>query len=324
MRSSGLALLLITASAGAAEPKAELLNVRRIGDRAPHNAFTDLLRAGDRWYCVFREGKAHVSPDGAICVLTSTDGERWDSAALVKHPAADLRDPKLSLHPDGRLMLLTGAALHEPKGHTHESFVWFSKDGADWGEPTKVAADNDWLWRVAWHRGTAYGVGYACAKPPNARLYRSADGRTFTPLLDRLGVAGEANESALAFLPDDTALCLLRRDGRPASGLLGTARPPYTEWSWKELGWKIGGPSLVRLPGGELIAGVRLYEPKVRTVLCRLDAAAGTLTELLTLPSGGDTSYPGLAWHDGVVWVSYYSSHEGKTAVYLARVKVTP
>ena len=38
---------------------------------------------------------------------------------------------------------------------------------------------------------------------------------------------------------------------------------------------------------------------------------------------GGDTSYPGLLWHDGVLWVSYYSSHEGKTSIYLARVKVT-
>ena len=37
---------------------------------------------------------------------------------------------------------------------------------------------------------------------------------------------------------------------------------------------------------------------------------------LLTLPSGGDTSYPGLVWHDGLLWVSYYSSHEGKAAIY--------
>jgi hypothetical protein len=40
------------------------------------------------------------------------------------------------------------------------------------------------------------------------------------------------------------------------------------------------------------------------------------------LPSGGDTSYAGLVWHDGVLWVSYYSSHEGKSAVYLAKVNV--
>jgi hypothetical protein len=43
---------------------------------------------------------------------------------------------------------------------------------------------------------------------------------------------------------------------------------------------------------------------------------------VLTLPSGGDTSYAGMVWHDGVLWVSYYASHEGKTAIYLARVKV--
>ena len=48
----------------------------------------------------------------------------------------------------------------------------------------------------------------------------------------------------------------------------------------------------------------------------------GRLRECLTLPSGGDTSYAGLVWHDGLLWVSYYSSHEEKTAIYLAKVKV--
>ena len=43
----------------------------------------------------------------------------------------------------------------------------------------------------------------------------------------------------------------------------------------------------------------------------------------LTLPSGGDTSYAGMVWHEGLLWVSYYSSHEGKSAIYLAKVKVT-
>ena len=43
-------------------------------------------------------------------------------------------------------------------------------------------------------------------------------------------------------------------------------------------------------------------------------------TESRKLPSGGDTSYAGMVWHDGMLWISYYSSHEEKTAVYLARV----
>ena len=43
---------------------------------------------------------------------------------------------------------------------------------------------------------------------------------------------------------------------------------------------------------------------------------------VLSVPSGGDNSYPGLVWHDGLLWMSYYSSHEGKSAIYLARIKV--
>ena len=53
-----------------------------------------------------------------------------------------------------------------------------------------------------------------------------------------------------------------------------------------------------------------------------LDPTAGALTEFLTLPSGGDTSYAGLVWHEGLLWMSYYSSHEGKTSIYLAKVRL--
>src|SRR5262249_6659452 len=47
-----------------------------------------------------------------------------------------------------------------------------------------------------------------------------------------------------------------------------------------------------------------------------------TLKELITLPSGGDTSYAGLVWHDDLLWVSYYSSHEGRAPIYLAKVRL--
>jgi hypothetical protein len=55
-----------------------------------------------------------------------------------------------------------------------------------------------------------------------------------------------------------------------------------------------------------------------------VDPEAGKLTEFLKLPSGGDTSYAGLYWHEGFLWVSYYSSHESKTSIYLAKVKIGP
>src|SRR5262245_44914769 len=98
--------------AGQAAPR--LLVVRKIWDAAPHNAFTDLVRFQGGWYCAFREGQAHVSPDGALRVITSRDGERWESAARITWDNGDLRDAKLSITPDGRLMLSGAAALLQP------------------------------------------------------------------------------------------------------------------------------------------------------------------------------------------------------------------
>ena len=46
------------------------------------------------------------------------------------------------------------------------------------------------------------------------------------------------------------------------------------------------------------------------------------MTEALTLPSDGDTSYADMVWHDGLLWGSYYSSHEEKTSIYLAKVRI--
>ena len=42
---------------------------------------------------------------------------------------------------------------------------------------------------------------------------------------------------------------------------------------------------------------------------------------VLILPSSGDCSYPGLVWHDDRLWMSYYSSHEGKANIYLAVIR---
>jgi hypothetical protein len=79
---------------------------------------------------------------------------------------------------------------------------------------------------------------------------------------------------------------------------------------------------MIRLPDGRLLAAVRLIDSPMRTGVCWLDPEQGTLTEALKLPSGGDASYAGMVWHEGLLWISYYSSHEGKTAIYLAKVKI--
>jgi hypothetical protein len=301
----------------------ELLEVSKIWNAAPHNAFTDLVRYRGEWFCVFREGRAHVSPDGALRVISSGDGIHWSSAALLTATNGDLRDAKITVTPSGELMLSGAVALHQPAASKHRSLAWFSKDGRHWSDPAVIGDANMWLWRTTWHHGSAYSVGYDTSAEKFVRLYRSADGRAFTTLVSRLFEEGSPNESSIVFRPDRTALCLLRRDGdASATGKLGRARPPYTTWEWKDVGVKIGGPHMIRLPDGRLIAAVRLYDDSVRTSLVWIDPGSGTLTEFLKLPSAGDTSYAGLVWHEGLLWVSYYSSHEGKTSIYLAKVRL--
>ena len=119
MRSSIVCVLVFSMAAAFAcadEPSAELVEVTRIWDKAPHNAFTDLVRFRDRWYCVFREGKGHVSPDGALRVISSADGKTWESAALITSDDSDLRDAKITITPDGQLMLSGAEAMNQPVG----------------------------------------------------------------------------------------------------------------------------------------------------------------------------------------------------------------
>jgi hypothetical protein len=338
MRLPSLAVALFAgiqfAGAMGVGPGAKLISVQKIWDRAPHNAFTDLTRFRGEWFCVFREGAAHVSPDGALRVLVSRDGRQWDSAAQVKGDG-DLRDAKLSITPQGRL-LLQGAVYYPQPGLVRlRSLSWSSEDGRKWESANSIGDPEFWLWRTTWRRNAGYSIGYNTDPNRNLRtirLYRTRDGLEFETVVKNLGIPNSPGENTIRFLADGTAVCLLRRDpytgGSPsipasaATALIGTAKPPYTLWSWKDLGVRIGGPNFIEVSRGKLVAALRLHDGTTRTSLCWLDPRGGRLQEFLALPSGGDTSYAGMVWHQSLLWISYYSTHEGRTAIYIAKVKL--
>ena len=321
-------LLAVLPALGSAEDEAgtrlEFVEVRLIWNRAPHNAFTDLLRHRDQWYCVFREGKAHVSPDGALRVITSPDGENWKSLALVQSDRFDLRDAKITLTPEGDLML-NGAGMIADAKVRYYSRVWFSKNGGrTWDAGRQIGDPGFWLWRAQWHRGSAYSFGYSTERDRtkrSLRLYCSKDGRKFETHMRKLTAPAGCGEDRILFRKDGTALCLLRHETGDKMAQLGTSKPPYKEWMWRDLNYRIGGPNMIELPDGRILAVTRLYAPRTRTALSWLDPDKGKMTEVLELPSGGDTSYAGLVVHEGLLWVSYYSSHEGKASIYLAKVR---
>jgi hypothetical protein len=237
----------------------------------------------------------------------------------------DVRDAKLSISAEDHLMLSGAVRFLKPiAGNKHQSVTWLSRDGEHWSEPFSCPTGlGTWRWSVTWHKGIAYSFGYS-GKDKQGCLYRSKNGKTWEVVKDDVYPDAQTygNETSLVFLKDDTAYCLLRRDKGSCSGMLGVSQPPYTEWKWGDLGTRIGGPKMIPFGKNRFLAAVRLFGGGTRTSLCWIDPLAGKLTEALKLPSGGDTSYAGLVLNDGWLWVSYYSSHEGKTAIYLAKVKI--
>lgn len=303
---------------------AKLTRVDKIWSEAPHSAFTDLIRWNDRWYCAFREGQNHVGK-GQLRIITSDNGEKWTSAATLTDPTYDLRDANLSGMPDGRLMAVGGAQLTDGTKRKTGTFASYSKDGTEWSPPTLILPVGRWMWGVTWHDSTAWGVSYGAPDRHGINsLMMSKDGKQFDTYIENFFAEKDwPTEARIRFASDGTAHCLQRLDGDPNLAYLGSAAPPYREWKWSCLQKYIGGPNLLQLPSGDWVAAGRLIEnKKPRTALMLLDVKNGTATPILDLPSGGDCSYPGLVWHEGRLWMSYYSSHEKKTCIYLAQIDI--
>ncbi|WP_076409097.1 hypothetical protein [Shewanella sp. UCD-KL12] len=301
----------------------ELISVTKIWDRGEHNAFTDIARFNGALYIIFREGSAHVSNEGALRLLRSDDeGYSWQSVALFALKDRDLRDGKLQVF--NQTLLVFGAGpIREPAPKPLQSYCWKSHDGKAWSEPQPLIKEGEWLWRISATAGCLYGVAYRPHETDGyVALYKSDDGNSFEGLVPRLNQSGYVNESGLIFDENHLAHCLLRRDpvwGPEQKALLGHSEPPYKIWQWTELDKRIGGP-VSFLYQGRHLAVVRLMDGEVRTSIVEVIEATAQINELLTLPSAGDTSYAGVVVEEHLLKMSYYSSHEGKSAIYFAVV----
>lgn len=307
----------------------QIISVEKIWDEAEHNAFTDLIDFQGALFCTFRESDDHAAgKDGTIRILRSEDGFSWTSVALLSKDGVDLRDPKLSIMPNGKLMLTLGGSIYHPKENvTGGPHVAFSDDGIIWSDPLNINTASGWVWRVTWHKGVGYGVSYGEFPDPTTgekawgiRLYKTVDGIQYTQIT-KMEVPNFPSEVTLRFLSDDTMVAFVRRHGK---GWIGTSKPSYQEWNWSETSTPVGGQNFLVFPNGQMWASSRSYKIVSETDYETYTAVGPmTLTSFepeLILPSGGDTSYPGMVYRNGILYVSYYSSHEGKTSIYLAQI----
>ncbi|MFQ6097263.1 MAG: hypothetical protein ACE5O2_05995 [Armatimonadota bacterium] len=278
-----------------------------------HNAFTDICWFRGAPYCTFRHATNHVSEDGRVLVLRGNQtGERWQVVASIR-ANSDTRDPKLMVTPKGLFSYSFVRFQDErPDRYNRATGYSFSRDGSTWTRWRLVEEDLIY-WRPRWHEGRGYVAAYRC-EDWSVVFKTTEDGRNWenASVLARRTGEPRPNEVAFDFAPDGTCWALVRREYEQGHPLLAKARPPYTKWRCKELNLKLQGPCLWFVGEQAYISG-RWYQPGgyVNTAIFRLVDDAPVCE--VVLPSGGDTSYMGVAQHpddEKRYWLTYYSSHE--------------
>lgn len=301
---------------------------RKLWFKGMHNAFTDLVEFNNRLFCCFREASSHVSCDGKIRVLEIDRDANIVNSYLLQENFADLRDPKLTVTPDAKLLLNAYARYHntDAKWQYSRPCCWVSQDGTSWSGKRHFGDKNWWLWRIRWHQQRAFGFAYN--KRHNAlNFYQGDPRRTFDKWqsnalsLAQHGV-GYPNESDLLFSENGDAYALVRRDADSYSAQLGYAKPPYKKWHWYDLIYHIGAPVMSLIDSDKALVVGRIFKAgKAKTAVLSLCLISKKVTLLEVLPSSGDTSYAGLVIEGSSVYVSYYSSHiDNKSNIYLTKI----
>ena len=310
----------------------KLLDIKRISKPAAHSAFTDLIenpfdKSSKTLLCCYRQATNHVSADGLLIILTiDKKSFRVLTRVRIQENDADLRDPKFSY--DGkRLILTTYAKTYLDSGKmVTKMLTYFSTTGQSWSGKNSFGNSGWWLWNHAWFNSQAFGFAYN--RPSNTlSLYKGDPTRTMQLHKDdvfNLNKQGKGypNESTILFNDKGNASVFLRRDADSFSAQFGTSKPPYTKWEWHDLGIYIGGPAAVALSANLFIVAGRHVDWETRqftTKIWLFDSELKKLTQMYTLPSSGDTSYPGLVVEGDHLYVSYYSCHvDDQARVYIA------
>lgn len=301
----------------------QLITCKKIWGKAKHNAFTDLLYHQGYFYCCFREGIDHAAGNnGQIRIIKSKSGSRWKSIALIEKRGVDLRDPMLSIMPNGRWMLnMGGLKWKGEKQIERASYVSFSDDGVTWSSPKKLPYSGEWIWRVTWLHEKGYGASYFAKKEGNWRLSLvvTTDGFHYD-FIKKFDFPYSPSEATIRFLKDETMVMLVRTKG--PHGQIGHAKPPYKQWKWVDIQQRLGGPNFLVKDSNTMWGCSRKLTPFGKHNF-NMSVALAKMTlksyePVLKLPSRGDCSYPGMVEHDGKLYISYYSSHEGKSQIYFA------
>ena len=302
------------------------LEVDKIWDKAPHNAFPDMIRFKGDFYVALREGNNHM-PDksGAVRILKSKNGKSWKSVGLLEEEDRDVREARLSVTPQGKIMVITAVGVYDEGYTVLYPMVSFSDTkGGNFTSLKRVNMDMepnlDWMWRVTWHNNVGYGIVYRNYNTEKeVHLLKTTDGINFNHVA-QLPIDGGPNESTIRFDDKGKMYVLVRREDDDKMGVLAKSNYPYKSWTTKKLTKRLGGPNFMFIDDSSLVMGTRDYRKDGAKTVIHLTNLEGKINKSIDLPSGGDTSYPGLVIFKNKLWIVYYSSHEEKTSIYLTKI----
>lgn len=326
---------MVRAESGTGE---DSIRISTVWDKEKHNAFPDLIQFKDYFYITFREGANHVGNEnnGKVRILRSKNRKDWESVALLDMDEEDVREARLSVRPDGTLMAIVGAGIYKDgKYLTLAPYASFSdKSGTNFSKPEKTTFGDgikptlDWIWRVTWNNGVGYGIMYTAdykmvdgkrVRTMSAQLMSTKDGKHFEKV-PGIELDGSPNESTIRFDQKGKMYIMIRRETDDQMGMLAVSDFPYQSWNYHKLSVRLGGPNFQFLSKDRLVMGTRFHEGKTASTALHVTDLNGKILKTIKLPSGGDNSYPGLILEKKDLWVAYYSSHEGKSIIYLAQV----
>lgn len=314
------ALLLVGAipTLSLAQAPVKPREVRKIFADGKHNAFTALIRYRDQLWLAFRSGKDHNSAEADLVVLRSPDGREWKEAFRLD-AAPDDRDPQF-------LIVGSKLFLYDPaiRGGALTTYAIGTEDGQNWSKPQPVYEPHYILWKPVAFRGKLYAAAHkrdntSGGKKRDVHLITSEDGLGWKKI-STIRAGNWESETTLHFAPTGHLTAFLRQKyGSPQAQVL-EADAPYAEWRARPADVPHFSGHCVHTFRGVTYLISRTIDPKRKTGTMIYVFADGKLRPYCELPAGGDCSYAEAVEAGDDMLVSYYSSHEGTTNIYLAVV----
>ncbi|MBM3981867.1 MAG: exo-alpha-sialidase [Planctomycetes bacterium] len=316
--------LLLLSLAPAGEPPAfpvKPTEVRKMFADGKHNAFTAFVKFKGTYLLAFRTAKEHNSADGDIVVLKSADAKEWTEALKLDIDKRDDRDPQLLVVADKLIMYVASM-----KGPDLTTYAVTTEDGKTWSKPKAVYEEKYIVWKPIQYGKLYYSGAHkkdevSGGKGREVHFIKSSDGIAWEKV-STIRAGNWESETTLHFEKDGTCFAFLRQKyGSPQAQIL-EAKAPYKEWKNRPTDVTHFSGHSVRTYGDVtyLFSRDRNGPPDNRYGQVIYTFADGKLAPYSRFPAGGDCAYAEAVRDGDNMLVSYYSTHEKQTNIYLAVV----